>query len=89
MDILWDDGKGKKLKADRDIDLPDVAQMILDKKYLAILENPVRPRQKIFVISYKGYTHAVPFVVDEKDNIILKTAFSSRKLHRLYGEKKP
>ncbi len=89
MDILWDEAKSKKLRIDRDIDFEDVAQIILDKKYLAILENPVHPQQRIFVISYKGYTHVVPFVIDNKDNIVLKTVFPSRKLHKLYGEKKP
>jgi uncharacterized DUF497 family protein len=89
MDVLWDEAKSKKLKETRGLSFEDIAQLILDKKYLAILENPVRPEQKIFVISYKGYTHAVPFVIDEKDNIVLKTAFPSRKLHKLYGEEKP
>jgi len=89
MDILWDEAKRKKLKSDRGIDFEDVAQVILEKKYLAILENPRRPEQRLFVISYKGYTHVVPFVLDDNDNIILKTVFPSRKLHKLYGEKKP
>lgn len=89
MDILWDEAKRKKLKSDRGIDFEDVAQVILEKKYLAILENPRRPEQRIFVVSYKGYTHVVPFVLDDNDNIILKTVFPSRKLHKLYGERKP
>ena len=89
MDILWDEAKSKRLKDIRGISFEDVAQIILDKKYLAVLENPVRPDQKIFVISYKGYTHVVPFVIDEKDNVVLKTVFPSRKFHKLYGEKKP
>ena len=89
MDILWDQSKAKKLKEARDISLEHVAQLILDKKYHAILENPGRPKQMIFVISYKGYTHVVPFVVDKEDNIVLKTVFPSRKFHKLYGEEKP
>jgi uncharacterized DUF497 family protein len=89
MDILWDDARRKKLRSNRDIDFEDVTRIILEKKYLAILENPRRPDQRIFVVSYKGYTHVVPFVIDDKDNVILKTVFPSRKLHKLYGEKKP
>ena len=88
MDIL-DDAKSKKLKETRGISFEDVAQLILNKKYLAVLEHPARPKQKIFVISYKGYTHVVPFVVDNKDHIVLKTVFPSRKFHKLYGEEKP
>ena len=89
MDILWDEAKAKKLKETRDISFEHVAQLILDKKYLAILENPGRPKQMIFVLSYKGYTHVVPFVVDQEENVVLKTVFPSRKFHKLYGEEKP
>jgi uncharacterized DUF497 family protein len=89
MDIVWDEAKNKKLKETRAISFEDVAQLILDREYLAVLEHPARPKQKIFVIAYKGYTHVVPFVIDDEDNIVLKTVFPSRKFHKLYGEKKP
>lgn len=89
MDILWDEAKSTTLKKTRGISFEEVAHLILDKKYLAVLENPVRPHQMIFVIAYKGYTHVVPFVIDEENNIVLKTVFPSRKFHKLYGEKSP
>lgn len=88
MDILWDDAKNKKLKESRGISFDDVAQIILEKRYLAILENPGRPKQRIFVVNYKSYTYVVPFVIEAKSNIVLKTIFPSRKFHKLYGEKK-
>jgi len=88
MDILWDEAKNTKLKASRGISFEDVAQMILDKQYTAILENPTRPSQMVFVLKIKSYTYVVPFVVDKNDNIILKTVFPSRKFHRIYGGKK-
>ncbi len=88
MDILWDEAKAKRLKETRGIYFEEIAQLILDKKYLAILENTTRSEQMIFVVPYKGYTHVVPFVLDDKENIVLKTAFPSRKFHRLYGGKK-
>jgi uncharacterized DUF497 family protein len=89
MDIVWDEAKNKKLKDTRGVSFEDVAQLILEKKYLAVLENPVRPGQMVFVVSYKGYTYVVPFLVDKEDNIVLKTVFPSRKFHKLYGEEKP
>jgi uncharacterized DUF497 family protein len=89
MDIVWDETKNKTLKDTRGVCFEDVAQLILEKKYLAVLENPVRAGQMVFVVSYKGYTHVVPFVVDKEDNIVLKTVFPSRKFHKLYGEEKP
>ncbi|MBM4170159.1 MAG: BrnT family toxin [Ignavibacteria bacterium] len=88
MDILWDEAKNKTLKETRDISFEDVAQIILEKKYLTILENPLHPKQRIFVVKYKGYTYVVPFVIDAKKNIVLKTIFPSRKFHKLYGEEK-
>ena len=88
MDVLWDEAKNRKLKETRGVSFEDVAQVILDKKYLAILENPVHPTQRIFVVSYKAYTYVVPFIIDDDGNMILKTVFPSRKFHKLYGEKK-
>lgn len=87
MDILWDKKKDEKLKSRRGISFEEVTEIILDKKYLAVLENPSHPEQMVFVVWYKGYTHVVPFVIDAEDNIVLKTVFPSRKFHRLYGGK--
>ncbi len=89
MDILWDEAKNKKLKAARGVSFENMAQIILDKKYLAVLENPSHPEQMIFVVPYKAFTYAVPCVIDSDNNIVLKTAFPSRKFHKLYGKEKP
>ena len=88
MDILWDEAKNRKLKESRGISFEDVVQIILDKKYLAVLENPIHPEQMLFIVSYKSYTYVVPFVIDRDNNIVLKTIFPSRKFHKLYGEEK-
>jgi len=88
VDILWDEAKNKKLKASRGVSFEDVAQIILDKKYLAVLENPVHPEQMIFIVRHKSYTYVVPFIIDVGNNIVLKTVFPSRKFHKLYGEEK-
>ncbi len=84
MDILWDEEKNRKLKETRGIAFEDISRIILDDNYLAILENPSRPEQMIFVLPYKGYTHVVPFIIDNDDNIVLKTVFPSRKFHKMY-----
>jgi len=88
VDILWDEAKSKTVKEKRGISFEDVAQIILDKKYLAVLENPAHSEQMIFVVGYKAYTYVVPFIIDADDNIVLKTVFPSRKFHRLYGKEK-
>ena len=89
MGILWDEVKSRKLKETRGVSFEDVAQLILDKRYRAVLENPSHPEQMVFVVALKHYTYVVPFVLDENENIVLKTIFPSRKFHKLYGEKKP
>jgi hypothetical protein len=72
---------------ERGLSLEEFAALILEQKYTAILKNPSREGQMIFVVPYRGYTHVVPFVVDEHENIVLKTVFPSRKYHKLYGGK--
>jgi hypothetical protein len=89
MDLIWDEAMSGKLRETRGISIEDVARIILDGKYLEILENPVRPGQMLFIIPYQGYTHVVPFVIDNENNIVLKTAYPSRKFHKLYGAEKP
>jgi len=89
MNIVWDEDKSKRLEAERGISLEEVATMILDKEYVDILQHPTRPGQKLFVVPIKGYIHVVPFVIDADGNIVLKTAFPSRKFHKRYGGKRP
>lgn len=82
--IIWDDDKNQKLQSERDISFEEISEIILRKEYLDILENPSRPNQQIFVVKINNYIYSVPFIIDEQSNIILKTAFPSRKLHKKY-----
>jgi len=84
--IICDDKKAQTLKLERNIDIDEIVELIIDKKYLDILEHPKRGNQQIFILSYKNYTHAVPFIVDKNDNIIIKTVFPSRNFHKIYKE---
>ena len=84
--IVWDDDKSQKLQIVRGISFEQIAELILRKEYLDILENPSRPDQQIFVIRFNDYIYSVPFIIDDQSNIILKTAFSSRKLNKKYME---
>jgi uncharacterized DUF497 family protein len=88
MQILWDNEKNRKLIAERGLSLETFASLILEKKYLAILKNPSRTEQKIFIVPFQNYTYVVPFVIDSSRNIVLKTVFPSRKYHKIYGGKK-
>ena len=88
MQILWDSEKERRLIAERGLSLENFASLILERKYAAILKNPSRSEQKIFIIPFQDYTYVVPFIIDNDQNIILKTVFPSRKYHKIYGEKK-
>jgi len=87
--IIWDDEKNQKLQVERGISFDQISEIILRKKYLDILENSSRPNQQIFVVKLNDYIHSVPFVVDDQSNIVLKTAYPSRKLHKKYTGVKP
>ena len=88
MKIIWDDEKNHKLMKERGISFDKIAALILEKKYHAILKNPSREDQQIFVIPFLDYTYVVPFIIDDNQNIVLKTVFPSRKYHKIYGGKK-
>ncbi len=85
--IVWDKEKNEKLIFERNISFEEISQMILDHKYIDIIENPVRKGQMCFVMNICDYTWIVPFIVDKDDNIILKTAYQSRKYHKKYKRK--
>ena len=82
--IIWDDDKNQNLQSERDISFEEISAIILKKEYLDILENSSRSNQQIFVVKINNHIYSVPFVIDEQSNIILKTAFPSRKLHKKY-----
>ena len=82
--IIWDDEKDLKLHIERNISFSQLSEIILRKEYLDILENPSRPNQQIFVVKLNNYIHSVPFIIDGESNIVLKTAYPSRKLNKQY-----
>ena len=78
--------KALKLKLERNIDIDEVAQLLLDQNFISILEHPAKSNQQLFIISYKNYIHVVPFIIDKNDNIVIKTVYPSRKFHKIYKE---
>jgi uncharacterized DUF497 family protein len=84
MNIIWDDDKNSWLQLNRNISFEEITEKILNKSYIEILENPAREDQLYFIMEIDNYTWVVPFLINEKDEIVLKTAFPSRKYHRKY-----
>ena len=87
MKVIWDNQKAEKLLRERDISVEAIADMLMRNEFLEILENPRHPDQMMFIISYKEYTHAVPFIIDAEGRVVLKTVYPSRKHHKHFGGK--
>jgi len=82
--IIWDENKDIKLKLGRGVSFEEISELILDGQFIDILQHPTKLNQKIFVIELSKYIYAVPFVIDKDSNIVLKTAYASRKLQKKY-----
>jgi uncharacterized DUF497 family protein len=85
--IYWDEDKNNNLIAKRNISFDEISEIILREEYLDILENPSKENQMIFIVRLNDYIYVVPFIIDENENIILKTAYPSRKFNKIYGDK--
>ena len=85
MKIIWDEDKNDVLKQTRGVSFEEITGIIMENRYIDIIKNPPRPGQRYFVLRMRDYTWIVPFVVDDDEAIVLKTAFPSRKYHKQYG----
>ncbi len=85
MEISWEPEKERMLRKDGGIEIREIADLITEGKYNAVVENPSRRSQFIFVLPYHGYTHVVPFVIAKDEGVVLKTVFPSRRFHQIYG----
>ena len=87
MNIVWDQNKNEWLILNRGISFEEISDRIVNGDYLEILENPTREDQQYFIMNINNYIWVVPFQITENDQIILKTAFPSRKFQKKYGDK--
>ncbi|MDD5044056.1 MAG: toxin [Candidatus Omnitrophica bacterium] len=81
--IRWSELKSRRLKFLRGVSFEE----IIHAELLGIENNPCRGDQKIFVVRYKGYVWAVPFVL-EPDGVFLKTMYPSRKFKKIYYDRR-
>jgi uncharacterized DUF497 family protein len=88
VEIIWDEDKNDILKRQRKISFEEVVEILFNKQELALIENPVRDGQAYYIVNLNNYTHVVPAVINEKNQIVLKTIFPSRKFQKIYGGKK-
>ena len=74
------------LKAERGVSFEEVLVAISQGALLDIVVHPNKekyPKQRIFIVSIRGYAYLVPFV-ETSDEIFLKTIIPSRSATRKY-----
>ncbi len=87
MNILWDKIKNNWLILNRGISFEEVSERLMDGDYIEILKNPSRENQFYFIMDIDKYIWVIPFLLTENEQIVLKTAFPSRKFQKKYGDK--
>lgn len=83
--IRWSERKDAWLRANRNVSFEQIVSVLLENGPEAILENPAREGQKVFVARIQGYAWVIPFIEESDDSIFLKTAYPSRKMQQRYG----
>ncbi len=82
----WNEDKNAMLKATRGFSFEDVVVALSLNGSLDNYKHPNAekyPNQYIYVLMLDGYTHFVPYVIED-DYIFLKNIIPSRKLHKQY-----
>ncbi|MEA2110869.1 MAG: hypothetical protein U9P71_02350 [Campylobacterota bacterium] len=68
MKYDWDKNKNLILKKERDVSFEEVLLGLSEGRLLDVLPHfntQQYPRQKLFIMTIKGYTYYIPFIEDE------------------------
>jgi len=92
MTFNWDDEKNELLKRIREISFEEIVIAIEDGNVVDVVRHHDKDRysnQRIYLVAYRNYIYAVPFVQDmTKKEIFLKTIYPSRRYTKQYlGDK--
>ena len=85
MRFIWDEDKNQRLLAERGVRFEEVVACILENKIIATIKNPNRSGQFYLIIKLNDYIHLVPFIINDNEEMVLKTIFPSRRFHKKYG----
>lgn len=85
MYFVWDTSKNEWLKRERFVSIEEIAAIIQQDDYQDVIENPARAGQYCLVLQLPPHTWIVPYMIDAEDRLVLKTAYPSRKYHRICG----
>ena len=82
----WSEAKNTRLKLERGVSFEEIVVAVAAGQLLDVLKHRNRdryPRQKVLVVSLRGYAYLMP-CVDEPGGNFLKTIIPSRKATRDY-----
>lgn len=86
----FDADKNRALKWERGISFDEIILLIHEGHLLDVVDHPNQrkyPDQRLYMVDVGGYVYLVPFVT-EKNRIILKTIYPSRKATKDYRTRK-
>jgi len=86
----WNEEKNAILKATRGYSFNEAIEVMAKEGVIDNIKHPNNtkyPNQFIYIIRLGGYIHYIPYVIDG-DDIFLKNIIPSRKLNKLYKDKK-
>ena len=86
MTFNWSDEKNALLKRTRGISFEEIVIAIEGGHVVDVVQNTKRyPHQRVYLIAWRDYIYAVPFVRDlDNEEIFLKTIYPSRKYTKQY-----
>ena len=88
--IRWDESKNLWLRRTRGLTFEEIVLRLAGEDLLDIMDHPHihrYPGQRLFVVRVENLVVFVPFVED-KETIFLKTIIPSRRLKKIYEERK-
>jgi hypothetical protein len=86
LSIRFSDDKNAILQATRGVSFEDMRGAIENGGLVADIRHPSikYPHQRMFIVEYKGYAYAIPYVKEHNTQVFLKTIYPSRALTKYY-----
>ena len=84
--FIWKPEKNERLKKERGLSFEQIEEAILSSGFRGTLIHRVHPEQILIIVLVEDYIVAVPAMVKASE-IMLRTAYYSRKLNKRYGGK--
>ncbi len=86
MEFDWNDEKNQLLKEERNVCFEDVVVSIQSNRLFDVVKNRSKNHQDQYclILEISSYAYVVPFVINDKKQLFLKTIYPSRKMTKKY-----